>query len=131
MDAGFSDLGSPRSEFPDFQFTSLDADSDWARQNRDTVVAFLRAYLEAHRWFYANQAGATDIAVRETGIEKRYAERAWEEYARDAIFPRDGAASAAAVQALIEVSALIRDLAVRSKTRAEQYINRSYLELAQ
>ncbi|HEX2198213.1 MAG TPA: ABC transporter substrate-binding protein, partial [Burkholderiales bacterium] len=130
VDAGFSDLGSPRSVFPDFQFTSLDADSYWAKQNRDTVVAFLRAYLQAHRWFYANPAGATDIAVRETGVEKRYAERAWKEYARDGIFPRDGAASAAAVQALIEVSALIRDLAVRSKSRAEQYINPAYLEEA-
>jgi len=70
LDAGFSDLGNPRSQFPDFQFTSLDVDSDWARQNRDTVVAFLMAYREAHRWFYANKAGATEIAVRETGVEK-------------------------------------------------------------
>jgi ABC-type nitrate/sulfonate/bicarbonate transport system substrate-binding protein len=126
VDAGFSDLGNPRSQFPDFQFTSLDVDSDWARQNRDTVVAFLMAYRQAHRWFYANKAGATEIAVRETGVEKHYAERAWDEYVRDEIFPRDARASAPAVQALIEVSSLIRDLPTRSKSRAEQYINPSY-----
>lgn len=130
LDAGFSDLGSPRSQFPDFQFTSLDVDAAWARDNRDTVVAFMRAYVRAHRWFYANKAGSTEIAVKETGVDRRYAERAWDEYARDEIFPRDGAASAAAVQALIEVSSLIRDLAARSKSRAEQYINHSYLEAA-
>lgn len=130
LDAGFSDLGNPRSQFPDFQFTSLDVDSDWARQNRDTVVAFLRAYRQAHRWFYANKAGATEIAVRETGVEKHYAERAWDEYVRDEIFPRDAGASAPAVQALIEVSSLIRDLPTRSKSRAEQYINHSYLQMA-
>jgi hypothetical protein len=35
------------------------------------------------------------------------------------------------VQALIEVSALIRDLAARSKSRAEHYINHSYLQMAE
>ena len=130
LDAGFSDLGNPRSQFPDFQFTSLDVDSGWARQHRDSVGAVLIAYRQAHRWFYANKAGATEIAVRETGVEKHYAERAWDEYVRDEIFPRDAGASAPAVQALIEVSSLIRDLPTRSKSRAEQYINHSYLQMA-
>lgn len=130
VDAGFSDLGNPRSQFPDFQFTSLDVDADWARRNEDAVVAFLRAWIQAHRWFCANRAGATEIAVKETGVEKRYAERAWDEYVRDEIFPRDARASARAVQALIEVSSLIRNLPGRSKSRAEQYINHSYLEAA-
>ena len=131
IDEGFSDLGNPRSAFPDFQFTSLDADGDWARRNPDTVVAFLRAWIQAHRWFYAHKAGATEIACRETGVAPRYAERTWEEYVRDEIFPRDGRASAPAVQALIEVSALIRDLAARSRSRAEHYINHSYLQMAE
>ena len=130
VEAGFIDLGSPRGQFPDFQFTSLDVDSAWAGSNQDTAVAFLTAYLQAHRWFYANKAGSTEIAVEETGVDKRYAERAWDEYVRDEIFPRDAAASVPAVQALIEVSALIRNLATRSKTRAEQYINHSYLHMA-
>lgn len=131
VDAGFRDLGSPRSQFPDFQFTSLDADADWARRNPEAVRAFLRAWIRAHRWFYADKAGATEIAQKETGVDRRYAERAWDEYVRDEIFPRDGRASASAVQALIEVSSLIRNLAARSRTRAEQYINHSYLEAAQ
>jgi ABC-type nitrate/sulfonate/bicarbonate transport system substrate-binding protein len=130
LDRGFTDLGNPREQFPDFQFTSLDTDAGWARQNRDTAVAFLRAWRAAHRWFYDNKTGATDIALEETGVERRYAERAWDEYVRDEIFPRDGRASATAVQALIEVSSLIRNLPGRSRSRAEQYINHSYLEAA-
>jgi ABC-type nitrate/sulfonate/bicarbonate transport system substrate-binding protein len=130
LDRGFTDLGNPREQFPDFQFTSLDTDAGWARQNRDTAVAFLRAWRAAHRWFYDNKTGATDIALEETGVERRYAERAWDEYVRDEIFPRDGRASATAVQALIEVSSLIRNLPGRSRSRAERYINHSYLEAA-
>lgn len=130
LDAGFVDLGSPRGQFADFQFTSLDTDAGWARKNEDTAVAFLRAWLAAHRWFFENKAGATEIAMRETGVERRYAERAWDEYARDEIFPRDARASVAAVQALIEVSSLIRNLPGRSRSRAAQYINHAYVERA-
>lgn len=130
LDSGFVDLGNPRAQFPDFQFTSLDADADWAKRNEDTAVAFLRAWLAAHRWFYDNRAGTTEIAMKETGVERRYAERAWDEYVRDEIFPRDARASAAAVQALVEVSSLIRNLPGRSRSRAEQYINHGYLEMA-
>lgn len=130
LDAGFVDLGSPRGQFADFQFTSLDTDAGWARKNEDTAVVFLRAWLAAHRWFFENKAGATEIAMRETGVERRYAERAWDEYARDEIFPRDARASVAAVQALIEVSSLIRNLPGRSRSRAAQYINHAYVERA-
>jgi ABC-type nitrate/sulfonate/bicarbonate transport system substrate-binding protein len=130
LDAGFVDLGSPREQFPDFQFTSLDTDADWAKRNEDTAVAFLRAWLAAHRWFYENKPGVTEIAVKETGVDRRYAERAWDEYVRDEIFPRDGRASVAAVQALIEVSSLIRNLPGRSGSPAAQYINHAYLDRA-
>ena len=52
---------------------------------------------------------------------------AWEEYTREAIFPRDGEASAAGVRALIETSAMIRELPSRARTQAEDYIDRSWL----
>ena len=34
----------------------------------------LRAFLRAHEWFYRNREGANAIAMREAGIEERYAE---------------------------------------------------------
>ena len=46
------------------------------------------------------------------------------------IFPRDGDASDAAVQALIEISGLIRALPNRTRTQAADYINRTYLQAA-
>jgi ABC-type nitrate/sulfonate/bicarbonate transport system substrate-binding protein len=127
LDLGFVSLGEPREEVPDFQFTSLDVDLRWARANRDLLLRFLRGFLRAHEKFYTDQAFARGVAMRETGIEARYADLAWEEYTRDAIFPRDAEASAAGVQALIETSALIRDLPARARTRAEDYIDRSWL----
>jgi ABC-type nitrate/sulfonate/bicarbonate transport system substrate-binding protein len=127
LDQGFVSLAEPRD---DFQFTSLDVDTRWAAANRDLLLRFLRGFLRAHERFFADRDLARQVAVAESGIEPRYAESAWEEYTRDDIFPRDGEASVAGVQALIETSALIRDLPTRARTRAEDYIDRSWLAKA-
>ena len=129
-DAGYPTLADPRVDFPDFQFTSLHVLAPWAAANRELVVRFMRAFLRAHEWFYTNREGAGAIAVREAGVERRYADRAWDEYVEAEIFPRDGDASDAAVQALIDISGLIRALPNRTKTRAADYINRTYLAQA-
>jgi ABC-type nitrate/sulfonate/bicarbonate transport system substrate-binding protein len=131
IDRGFPSLCEPRQEVPDFQFTSLNVDSRWASANRDTMRKFMRAFVRAHHWFFANRAGVTPIALAETGIAENYALRAWDEYTTDTIFPRDGDASNAAVQALIEISSLIRAVPNRVKSSAADYINRDYLHEAQ
>jgi ABC-type nitrate/sulfonate/bicarbonate transport system substrate-binding protein len=130
IDRGYVSLGSPRERFPDFQFTSLDVSEGWARRNEDVVVRFMRAFVRAHRAFHADRDAACRIACEETGIERRYAERAWDDYVRDGIFPRDGHANLAGIQTLIEVSALIRDLERRASMRAEAYVDHGYLETA-
>ena len=129
-DAGYPTLADPRVDFPDFQFTSLHVLAPWAAANRALVVRFMRAFLRAHDWFYANREAVGALAVRETGVERRYADRAWDEYVKAEIFPRNADASDAAVQALIDISGLIRALPQRTKTQAADYINRTYLDEA-
>lgn len=130
LEQGFVSLCEPRVEVPHFQFTSLDVQKDWALANEDVLLRFLRCFLAAHERFYRDRDEANAVAVTETGIEPRHADLAWEEYTREAIFPRDGEASAAGVQALIETSALIRELPSRARTHAEDYIDRSWLARA-
>ncbi|MDB5091782.1 MAG: ABC-type nitrate/sulfonate/bicarbonate transport system periplasmic component-like protein [Mucilaginibacter sp.] len=131
LDQGYPTLSEPRDEFPHFQFTSLNVDGRWAAANPDVVMRFMRAFVRAHHWFFDNRAEATRIAVEETGIPESYALRAWDEYTREEIFPKDGNLATAAVQALIEISSLIRAIPNRRKTAAEDYIDRSYLLAAQ
>jgi hypothetical protein len=90
----------------------------------------MRAFVRAHQWFFANREGSVAVAMRETGITREYALRAWDEYAAGQIFPSDGDASTAAVQALIEISSLIRAVPRRVKASADGYINRGYLNAA-
>jgi ABC-type nitrate/sulfonate/bicarbonate transport system substrate-binding protein len=129
-DQGFHCLCEPRQEVPYFQFTSLNVDSRWASANEALMRRFMRAFVRAHQWFFANREAATPVAMAETGIEKSYAIRAWDEYAADEIFPRDGDANTAAVQSLIEISSLIRSVPNRGKRTADGYINRDYIRAA-
>jgi ABC-type nitrate/sulfonate/bicarbonate transport system substrate-binding protein len=131
IDQGFTSLCEPRREVPYFQFTSLNIDKRWAEANTDVMHRFMRAFVRAHEWFFAHRDGVAPIAMTETGIAQNYALRAWDEYTADEIFPRDGDANDAAVQALIEISSLIRAEPHRTKSRAADYINRSYLHAAQ
>jgi ABC-type nitrate/sulfonate/bicarbonate transport system substrate-binding protein len=130
VDQGFPSLCEPRDEVPYFQFTSLNVDQRWAAANKATIMKFMRAFVRAHRWFFANREGAASIAMRETGITRAYALRAWDEYTADEIFPPDGDANTAAVQALIEISSLIRAVPHRVKSSADGYINRDYVNAA-
>jgi ABC-type nitrate/sulfonate/bicarbonate transport system substrate-binding protein len=131
IDQGFGSLCEPRQEVPDFQFTSLNVDKRWAQANAYVMHRFMRAFVRAHEFFFADRDGVTPIAMAETGIAENYAQRAWDEYTTDEIFPRDGDANDAAVQALIEISSLIRAVPNRVKSSAADYINRGYLHEAQ
>ena len=93
------------------------------------MLRFCRGFLRAHERFYADRALAVRLAEQEAGIAPRYAEAAWDDYTREAIFPRDGEASEAGVQALIDISALIRELPSRPR-RAADYIDRRWLAAA-
>ncbi len=115
LDAGFVTLCEPRDRFPDFQFSSLNVDSRWARENRAVLIRFLRAYLRSHEWFYLNREASSKIAAREMGIAETYAARAWDECVTAGIMPRDARASIAAIQTLIDISGLIRALKMRTQ----------------
>jgi ABC-type nitrate/sulfonate/bicarbonate transport system substrate-binding protein len=127
---GYPSLIEPLREIPDFQFTSLNVDRRWADGHGDLVERFAEAFVRAHRWFFANRDASAEIAMAETGISRTHALRAWDEYTSETIFPPDGDASDAAIQSLIDISALIRAVPNRQTSHASGYVDRSYLQAA-
>ncbi|MEX2614936.1 MAG: ABC transporter substrate-binding protein [Alphaproteobacteria bacterium] len=128
VDQGYPTLAEPRDEF---QFTALHVNSRWAEENADLMARFMRAFVRAHRRFFADRETMVKIAGEETGIAEKYAITAWEEYTAAEIFPPDGDVSSAGVQALIDISAQIRALPNRRGRSAEDYIDRTWLHVAQ
>jgi ABC-type nitrate/sulfonate/bicarbonate transport system substrate-binding protein len=79
---GLRRLGLSTDYVDALQYTASSVRRDWARQNHDVLVRFLRAYVEASRWFYdpANRAEAVRILVEESRADPAFAERTYDLY---------------------------------------------------
>jgi ABC-type nitrate/sulfonate/bicarbonate transport system substrate-binding protein len=88
-DAGFKSFGEVRKYVPDWQFVSVNANSDWAKSNGRVLVRFLRGLLGATQWVYANRAASAALAERELPTRRDYAERAWDHYTGTGALSRD------------------------------------------
>lgn len=64
--AGFTDLGDIGTYLKDFPFTVWAVNTDWAAKNRDTLLAYIKAYSRAVEWLYdaKNKEQAVDILVK-------------------------------------------------------------------
>lgn len=129
-DAGMNNLGDVIHYVPDWQFVSINANRDWASDNRDLLVRFLRVMLRATAWLYANRAAASEIAARELPAPIAHAERAWDFFTgtdaltRDMLVNSEGVAKVIAT--LKEAGLLSRD----APADAAFYVEDSHLEAA-
>lgn len=126
VEAGFHVIGDIRSYAGELEFASLVVNTDWAAVNRELVHNFMRAMVAAHVWLARNREASADIAVRETGIERRHALLSWDAYVEGKIFPADGDVSMPGLRAMIELTAQVRDNRSRTGMSPASYVDRSY-----
>ena len=84
--AGFSNLGWTGDYEPDWQFTAVNANSIWARDNKNIVVAFLAATLRGWQYAMTRLDDAAGIAAEELQTTAPFAKRAIEEVIGRRIF---------------------------------------------
>lgn len=62
---GFNVLTNLSEHYPNFPASSIGTRREWASNNRDTVIAYLRAYIRASEWLLdpANREEAINIGV--------------------------------------------------------------------
>ena len=63
---GFRIFTNLSKHYPEFPASSIGSRRNWAESNRDTVIAYLRAYINASEWLLnpSNRDEAIEIAVR-------------------------------------------------------------------
>jgi ABC-type nitrate/sulfonate/bicarbonate transport system substrate-binding protein len=102
---GLRKLGLSTDYVDALQYTATSVKKDWAQRNRDVLVRFLRAYVDASRWFYepANKAEAVRILVDESKADPAFAERTYDLYVatRKTLMP-DGGMNLAGLRILEE-----------------------------
>jgi ABC-type nitrate/sulfonate/bicarbonate transport system substrate-binding protein len=129
-EAGFANLGAAATYVPEFAFSTVCAQADWAQAHRGVVVRFLAALLDAVDWLYLNVEAAAAIAAAESNTELRHALRACRELTEQHAIPRDLEISQNALARTIEsmrASGVMPDHAPRGPASA---IDRSYLHAA-
>ena len=127
--AGLKQMGSSADAYPAYQATCFISTHRWARENRDTLVAFARAVLRSESWLKnpANHEKATGILLRNMPSVK------------PAAAPRVIAGLAANLDPAPNIEGIRTVLALRSQfaipakelTDPMKYLDLSYLEEAQ
>ncbi|HEY7064582.1 MAG TPA: ABC transporter substrate-binding protein [Chloroflexota bacterium] len=87
---GLKSLGLSTEYYKDYQFDTLVVRKDWAQQNENVVLRYIKAMSAAVDWFYdpANKAEAARILAEETNLAPELAERTWDLFAKEEIFAR-------------------------------------------
>jgi NitT/TauT family transport system substrate-binding protein len=79
---GFNNLAWAGTYEPEWQFTTINANRDWAARQPQRVVAFLRAMLRGQRFIASNAGEAAHIAANEMNTSVTFSARAIEDCAR-------------------------------------------------
>ena len=81
LSAGMRRIGDSKEVLPDYPNTVLAVSRDWAQKNRDTVVAYLRAWLKGMAWVKdpANRAVAIKLIGAELKLNPNQAQESVEE----------------------------------------------------
>lgn len=93
LSQGFTNLGDMKPYSEGIPFTVWGANSAWAAQHRDTLVAFARNYRRAVQWLYdpANRQQALDIIVKYARQDPKDVADAYDYYvAKLKLFGLDG-----------------------------------------
>lgn len=87
--AGFSNLGPVAKLVPDYQFTSVAVNENWARDNRAALVGFLRALRRGTDHMFAHPEDSAALGAKELRTTPEFARRALEDTARMDVLARD------------------------------------------
>jgi ABC-type nitrate/sulfonate/bicarbonate transport system substrate-binding protein len=129
-DAGLNNLGAANDYVGEWQFTTYNVNSDWAKANPAKAEGFLRALLRATDWIYRNKPLSAEIAAREMNIRLAYAERAWDYYTSTGTLTRDLAFSQSGLRKVFDTQVKAGLLPAARTFDIERYVAGGYLERA-
>ncbi len=128
---GFSNLGPVADIVPDYQFSAVMVDENWARANRTVVVGFLRALRNGTAYMFAHPDEAAEVGAKELHTTVAFARRAIDDTARMDILPRDLSLTDASLRRVFEnvkAAGLVAGEAAYDRTK---FVDKSYLKESQ
>jgi NitT/TauT family transport system substrate-binding protein len=104
LEQGFVDLGSVPQYLPRWAQNNILVDTRWARQHRETVVAFLRVHVRATKYFYdpAHRDEVIGILAKYTRTTPQIAAATYDLYLREQVVAPDAALFADGIKANLD-----------------------------
>jgi NitT/TauT family transport system substrate-binding protein len=124
---GMNVLGYYKDYFPNYQLTVTAVKRGWAEKNRALLVRFLKGYLRANRWLFANREAASDFFAKEIQMAPDLARKGWDYYTSNRIWHPNLELNPEGMKLALEILAEETKAAPQD---AAKYIDRSYLQQA-
>ena len=124
--AGFTNLGPLLQIVPDWQFTTVNANYPWAKQNQRAVSAFLRAMRDAQAYMVSHPDEAAQIAAQELRTDLALAKRALAETEKYQIL--DVSLSVPGLTRVFQALKDARQIEATRKFDMREFVDTSFLE---
>jgi ABC-type nitrate/sulfonate/bicarbonate transport system substrate-binding protein len=128
---GFSNLGPVADIVPDYQFSAVIVDENWARANRPMLVGFLRALRSGTESMFAHPDEAAEVGAAELHTTVAFARRAVEDTARMDILPKDLSLSDASLRRVFENVQAAGLVGREASYDRAKFVDESYLKDSQ
>jgi NitT/TauT family transport system substrate-binding protein len=128
---GLNNLGPVADIVPDYQFSAVMIDENWARANRPALAGFLRALRKGTAYMFAHPDEAAEVGAVELHTTVAFARRAIDDTARMDILPKDLSLSDASLRRVFEnvkAAGLVGNDAIYDRAK---FVDESYLKDSQ
>src|SRR5713101_1678525 len=113
LEQGFVDLGSVPQYLPNWAQNNILIDTRWAKHNRATVLAFLRAHIKATKYIYepANRDEVIAILAKHTKTAPQIAAATYDLYIKQKVIAHGAALFEDGIKANFDALVALGDLA--------------------
>ena len=128
-EAGFNVIGRVADIFPKYLLSTYTVRRSWAEKNRPRVVHFLRAVLQAKKWFEQDKKAAIEFLAKEFQLTPSLAERGLDYYLTNQAWHPELEIEMDGLKTVVEIYAEQTGMKGPIPS-AEKYVDMSYLKQA-
>jgi ABC-type nitrate/sulfonate/bicarbonate transport system substrate-binding protein len=129
QDAGFNVIGRMADLFPSYLLSAYSVRRSWAEKNRPRVVRFLKAVLQAKKWFEQDRKSATEFLAKEFQLSLSLAEKGLDYYLTNQAWHPELEIEMDGLKTVVDIYA--EQTAMKGSVPSpEKYVDQSYLKQA-
>ena len=129
QDAGFNVIGRMADVFPTYLLSAYSVRRSWAEKNRPRVVRFLKAVLQAKKWFEQDKKAAVEFLAREFQLTPTLAEKGLDYYLTNQAWHPELEIEMDGLKTVVDIYA--EQTGMKGFTPGpEKYVDQSYLKQA-